>query len=84
MMGFVTFNDEAEQYLCAVVLRPGNVTAAAGAVGILCRIMALIRGSFSKTRIRVCLDGGEALPQLLAGRLPLSGWMQAWRPNPHR
>src|SRR5665213_2865037 len=34
MMGFVTFNDEAEQYLCAAVLRPGNVTAATGAVGI--------------------------------------------------
>ena len=35
IMGFVTFNDEADQYLCAAVLRPGNVTAAAGAVGIL-------------------------------------------------
>jgi len=34
VMGFVSFNDEAEQYLCAAVLRPGNVTAAAGAVGI--------------------------------------------------
>ena len=27
VMGFVSFNDEAEQYLCAAVLRPGNVTA---------------------------------------------------------
>jgi len=25
--GFVSFNDEAEQYLCAAVLRPGNVGA---------------------------------------------------------
>ena len=66
MMGFVTFNDEAEQYLCAAVLRPGNVTAAAGAVGILRRLMALIRGSFAKARIRVRLDGGFANPQLLA------------------
>jgi hypothetical protein len=66
MMGFVTFNDEAEQYLCAAVLRPGNVTAAAGAVGILRRLMALIRGSFPKTRIRVRLDGGFANPELLA------------------
>jgi hypothetical protein len=66
MMGFVTFNDEAEQYLCAAVLRPGNVTAAAGAVGILRRLMALIRGSFSKARIRVRLDGGFANPELLA------------------
>jgi hypothetical protein len=66
MMGFVTFNDEAEQYLCAAVLRPGNVTAAAGAVGILRRLMALIRGSFPKTRIRVRLDGGFSNPELLA------------------
>jgi hypothetical protein len=66
MMGFVTFNDEADQYLCAAVLRPGNVTAAAGAVGILRRLMALIRSSFSKVRIRVRLDGGFANPELMA------------------
>lgn len=65
MMGFVSFNDEADQYLCAAVLRPGNVTAAAGAVGILRRLMALIRGSFPKTRIRVRLDSGFANPELL-------------------
>ena len=50
MMGFVTFNDEAEQYLCAAVLRPGNVTAAAGAVGIIRRLMALVRNSHSSRR----------------------------------
>jgi len=66
MMGFVTFNDEAEQYLCAAVLRPGNVTAATGAVGIVRRLMALVRNSFSKVRIRVRLDGGFANPELLA------------------
>ena len=66
MMGFVTFNDEADQYLCAAVLRPGNVTAAAGAVGILRRLTSLIRSSFSKVRIRVRLDGGFANPELLA------------------
>ena len=38
MMGFVSFDDEADQYLCAAVLRPGNVAAAAGAVGILRRV----------------------------------------------
>jgi hypothetical protein len=66
MMGFITFNDEAEQYLCVAVLRPGNVTAAAGAVGILRRLMALVRNSFPKVRIRVRLDGGFANPELLA------------------
>ena len=66
MMGFVSFNDEADQYLCVAALRPGNVTAAAGAAGILRRLMALIRGSFPKARIRVRLDGGFANPELLA------------------
>jgi hypothetical protein len=66
MMGFVTFDGETDQYLCVAVLRPGNVTSAAGAVGILRRLMALIRGSFPKARIRVRLDGGFANPELLA------------------
>lgn len=35
VIGFVSFDHEADQYLCAAVLRPGNVTATAGAVGIL-------------------------------------------------
>ena len=65
MMSFITFNDESEQYLCAAVLRPGNVTATAGAVGILRRLMTMIRSSFPKVRIRVRLDGGFAHPGLL-------------------
>jgi hypothetical protein len=48
MMDFVTFNDEADQYLCAAVLRPGNVTTAAGAVRILRRLMALILTRFPR------------------------------------
>ena len=39
VMGFISFNDEVEQYLCAAVLRPGNVTAAVGAKGILRRLI---------------------------------------------
>src|ERR1700736_3222915 len=42
MMGFVSFNDEAEQYLCAAVLRPGNVTAAVGAVAMLRRLLVTL------------------------------------------
>jgi hypothetical protein len=64
MMGFVSFDDEPDQYLCAAVLRPGNVTAAAGAVGVLRRLMRLVRASFPKARIRVRLDGGFASPAL--------------------
>jgi hypothetical protein len=65
VMGFVSFNDEAEQYLCAAVLRPGNVTAAVGAKGILRRLINMINYSFPGARIRVRLDGGFAQPALL-------------------
>jgi len=65
VMGFVSFNEEAEQYLCAAVLRPGNVTAAMGAVGLLRRLIRIIRGCLPGVRIRVRLDGGFAHPAVL-------------------
>ena len=65
VMGFVSFNDEAEQYLCAAVLRHGNVTAAAGAVAILRRLVRMIRHHNPGVQIRVRLDGGFAHPAVL-------------------
>ena len=65
VLGFVSFNDEAEQYLCAAVLRPGNVGAAVGAVGLLRRLVRMIRGRLPGVRIRVRLDGGFAHPAVL-------------------
>ena len=65
VMGFVSFNEEAEQYLCAAVLRPGNVTAGVGAVGLLRRLIRIIRGCLPGVRIRVRLDGGFAHPAVL-------------------
>jgi Transposase DDE domain group 1 len=65
VLGFVSFNDEAEQYLCAAVLRPGNATAQVGAVGILRRLLLMVRSFFPTVRIRVRLDGGFAHPDLL-------------------
>jgi len=64
MMGFVSFDDEPDQYLCAAVLRPGNVTATAGAVGVLRRLIRMVRATFPKAHIRVRLDGGFASPAL--------------------
>jgi len=64
MLGFVSFDNEQDQYLCAAVLRPGNVGAGTGAVGVLRRLIELVRGSFPKSRIRVRLDGGFASPAL--------------------
>jgi hypothetical protein len=66
MLGFVSFNDEPAQYLCAAVLRAGNVTAACGAVGILRRLIQMVRYLVPKARIRVRLDGGFAHPDVLA------------------
>ena len=65
LLAFVTFNDEAEQYLCAAVLRPGNAPATRGALGVLCRLLALVRLAFPHARVRVRLDGGFATPDVL-------------------
>jgi len=65
MMGFVSFNDEAEQYVCAAVLRPGNVGAAVGAVAMLRRLVRMIRRHLPGVQIRVRLDGGFAHPAVL-------------------
>jgi len=65
MAGFLTFNDEPEQYLFCAVLRPGNATAKLGAKGILDRIITQVREHFPEARILVRLDGGFAEPKLL-------------------
>jgi Transposase DDE domain group 1 len=65
MAGFVSFDDEPEQYLFCYVLRAGNAPAKQGAIGILDRIIERLRAVFSKARILVRLDGGFAGPELL-------------------
>jgi hypothetical protein len=65
MVCFLTFNDEAEQYLVAAVLRPGNAPGSAGAIGILRRLIGRVGNAFPKARIRVRLDGGFASPKVL-------------------
>src|SRR5258708_12641147 len=64
-MGFISFDEEAEQYLCAAVVRRGKAPAAVGAVGLLRRLMRIIRGHFPGVTIRVRLDGGFASPAVL-------------------
>jgi Transposase DDE domain group 1 len=65
MLAFLTFNDEAEQYLCAAILRPGNVPASQGTRGLLWRLLDLLRKAFPKARFLVRLDGGFATPDIL-------------------
>jgi hypothetical protein len=65
MVCFLTFNDEAEQYLVAAVLRPGNASGSTGAIGILRRLIGRVNNAFPRARIRVRLDGGFASPEVL-------------------
>ena len=65
VLGFVSFNDEPEQYLVAAVLRPGNAPATLGAAGILWRILRRIRRLFPGAKTCIRLDGGFAHPGLL-------------------
>jgi hypothetical protein len=64
LLAFVTFDDEAEQYLVATVLRPGNAAATDGVVGLLKRLLPKLWQRFPRATIRVRLDGGFASPVL--------------------
>lgn len=64
MVGTLQFDNEKEQYLVAVVLRPGNAHCSRGAIGILKRIIGKLRAAFPKARLRVRLDGGFATPAI--------------------
>jgi len=64
LLAFLTFDDESEQYLCAAMLRPGSAPATRGALGLLRRLLALLRIAFPKARFLVRLDGGFATPEI--------------------
>ncbi len=66
LLAFLSFNDEAEQYLCAAILRPGNAPATRGARGTLIRLLDMLRVAFPRARFLVRLDGGFATPEILA------------------
>jgi hypothetical protein len=65
LLGFVSFDDEADQYLIAAVLRPGNSPDKRGALGVLSRLLPRLREAFPKARLRVRLDAGFAVPDVL-------------------
>ncbi|MDN5941754.1 MAG: IS1380 family transposase [Nitrospira sp.] len=60
LVATLTFNDEPEQYLVAVVLRPGNSPAKRGAFGLLRTLLRQLRQAFPGTPLRVRVDGGFA------------------------
>jgi hypothetical protein len=62
----VTFNDEAEQFAVAAVLRPANAPASRGARDLLRRLIRQLRAAFPDAALRVRLDRGFASPKLFA------------------
>jgi len=66
IVGFLSFDDEPDQYLFAAVLRGGNAPAKLGAIGILRRVLAKLREAFPSARFRVRLDGGFASGDMFA------------------
>ena len=92
LLAFVTFDDEAEQYLCAAVLRPGNVPATRGARGVLWRLLELLArpsprhasscGSTAALRPRRCWTSWT--PN--AASTTSSPWRKtrSWRATPRR
>jgi len=64
LAGFLTFDDEVEQYLFCYVLRAGNAAAKHGAIGVLKRLLPRLRRAFPKARLRIRLDGGFSGPEL--------------------
>jgi hypothetical protein len=66
LLGFVTFNDEAEQYLLFALLRPGTSPAKLGLRGRLRTLFGKLRAAFPGARRRGRLDGGFAGEDVLS------------------
>jgi hypothetical protein len=64
LVGTLTFDDEARQYLVAAILRPGNAAGTAGAVSLLHRLLPKLWRAFPGARLRVRLDAGFATPEM--------------------
>ena len=64
LAGFLSFDDEPEQYLFSYVLRPGNAAAKTGCLEVLKRLVPRLRAAFPKAKIRIRLDSGFTGPEL--------------------
>ena len=64
LLAFLTFDRESEQHLYAALLLPGNPPATKGAIGLLARLLPLLRSAFPRAQFLVRLDGGFATPAL--------------------
>ncbi len=64
LAGFLTVDNEPQQYLFCYVLRAGNAAAKHGLLGILKRLLPKLRQAFPKAKIRIRLDAGFTGPDL--------------------
>ncbi len=62
--GFLSFDNEPDQYLFCCVLRGGNAVAKTGCLSILKRLLPRLRKAFAKAKIRIRLDAGFTGPEL--------------------
>jgi hypothetical protein len=65
LLGFLSFDNEPEQFLFTAILRPGNAPDKRGVLGLLWRLLPRLREAFPNARILVRLDGGFAGPEIL-------------------
>jgi DDE family transposase len=66
LLAFISFDDEPEQYLVTALLRPSNLTEKTpDVVGLLSRLVSLVRKAFPKALLNMRLDGGFACPAML-------------------
>jgi hypothetical protein len=64
LAGFLTFDDEPEQYLFGYVLRPGNASTKKGCISLLRRLLPRLRRAFPTACLRIRLDAGFAGSEL--------------------
>ncbi len=58
LAGFLSFDNEPDQYLFCYALRAGNAVAKTGCLSILKRLLPRLRKAFPKAKIRIRLDAG--------------------------
>jgi hypothetical protein len=64
MAGFLSFDNEPDQYLFCCLLRSGRAVAKIGCLSMLKRLLPRLRKAFPKAKIRIRLDAGFTGPEL--------------------
>ena len=64
MAGFLSFDQEPQQYLFCCLLRAGNAVAKVGCLSLLKRLLPRLRKAFPKAKLRIRLDAGFTGPEL--------------------